>query len=146
MTINSILTEAECFRMYLNNNNLPKILQQQQQQSFLKHSYKQQHGIQTQDKIHPIMAKATRIRMRQNHQTNLHFPTAVLNIEPSWSHSVIGFPGQSPSTTHISSIPSPSSICRLVLSNCLLASSYASLRYLSTEFATIRIQFCNRML
>ena len=51
-------------------------IQQQQQQSFRMHSYKQQHGEQTHDKIPPMIITAIRTRMRMNHQVNLHFPIA----------------------------------------------------------------------
>ena len=108
--------------------------QQQQQQSFLMHSYKQQHGEQRQDRIPPMIPKAITARIKMNHHVNLHFPIGLPCIVPSWSHSTIGLPVQSPSTLHFPSFSNSS--------KSLLALSKSSATPLRERTDDDRPKFC----
>ena len=108
--------------------------QQQQQQSFLMHSYKQQHGEQRQDRIPPMITKAITARIKMNHHVNLHFPIGLPCIVPSWSHSTIAPPLQSPSTLHLPSFSNSS--------KSLLALSKSSATPLRERTDDARPKFC----
>ena len=62
-----------------------------------------------------MIPNAIRTRIAINHHVNLHFPIGFPFIVPSWSHSTIGLPVQSPSTLQWPSFRN-SSISLLALS------------------------------
>ena len=81
-----------------------------------------------------MIPKAITARIKMNHHVNLHFPIGLPCIVPSWSHSTIGLPVQSPSTLHFPSFSNSS--------KSLLALSKSSATPLRERTDDDRPKFC----